>query len=76
MGEVMKMLDCYSLHEVPIELRKILKEVESTKALKKFAGKMMEIILDNSPEGAYKKTPSLRHMWNWFRKMVDEKNKL
>ena len=76
MSEVMKLLDCYSLHEVPIELRRIKKDSENTNALKKFATKMMEIIVENSPEGTYKKPPSLRRMWNWFRKQVDENIKI
>lgn len=75
MSEVMKLLDCYSLHEVPIELRRVKKDADSVKALKKFAGKMMEMIVENSPEGTYKKPPSLRHMWNWYRKQVDENAK-
>ena len=69
---ILNALNLTSMNEVHPEIMKLLKIKKNFQSAKHFIERVTDAVKNFSPPGTFETAPSLRHVWKWIRRLIEE----
>ena len=69
---VMNALNLTSISDIMPEIQKLLKMKKNFQSAKHFIERVTDAVKNFSPPGSFETAPTLKHVWKWIRRLIEE----